>query len=186
MKSSSAEAPLVHDYEDDRSRPRDVDRLVLRVVASVPNIVVGGHHLPTEGEHFITVYVDELPVVQERVQTDEHREALVQAKKMAERRRTAWFKHEMRGVLEADAERVLRRLEQECPEHYTRYLADFGCPKGIPPLTVCEVFREYPRPETPMNLARAGADSLTKAIEDAVRKIVGMGQVSKGKRNGHE
>ena len=165
----SAEAPHVHDYEDPRARPRNVDRLLVRVVSDRRNIGIAGHHLLEPGEHFITIYVDEKWELAARTQTEEHRDALRQATRLSDSRRAKFFREGLRNVDPRDAESVQRRLELQCSIHPSQFLPDFGVKTGIPPLTEWEVVRDYPRPETPTNQSIAAQLAMTAAFRDAMR-----------------
>lgn len=169
--SCTSEAPHDHDFEDPRSRPRNVDRLLVRVETDRRNIGLAGHHLLEPGEHFIVIYVDERRELDGRLQTEAHHDALRQATRLCEARRAKFFKEEMRGVDQRDAEAVMRRLEDECSIHPYQFLADFGVKTGIPPLVAWETIRSYPRPETPTNQAIAAQQALTRAFSDAMQML---------------
>lgn len=172
----SADAPHVIDYEDPRSRPRNVDRLLVRVVSAQRNVGIAGHHLLEPGEHYVTIYVDETAELDKRTRTEAHVDALKQATRLADARRAKFFREEMRGVDPRDEEMVRRRLEDECTIHPSAFLRDFGVKAGIPPLTEWEQIRAYPRPETPTNQALAAQAALTAAFREAMMALRGPAQ----------
>lgn len=127
--------------------PRNVARIFVQVsTLSANGCTIEGHLVRPGAPVRIEVYVDRLPHVLERVQTDEHRAVLAQATAAAERRNTLWRESPqvapMLARMSADERETYLRFNgpgSGGPIQPAHVLNELGYRTGLPPLETCLV-----------------------------------------------
>lgn len=162
---------------------RDEARVLIEVEVTPTNgIVIGGQHV-RQGTHRLVVYETDLPDIEARVATDEHKRAWSEAIKTFNR---ALDRFVVSSVGKDDGSEAYRLRKEQAIKMFgdTTVSLEFSrnFPGGMPPIARLTKVEQLKAPETETNRDATRLEGLVTKLAETLGKAMAASQQSSGAR----